>query len=1036
MEVTTQTTFHNREIMLPNYQPTYFRRVQRQFRNRRHCRFGNRHQIVLAMFIFSVLATDYVSAQQSDLFPQSTMVFPVFPRGEYYMGLQLLRDGNTNAAIQGFGTAIRLGSQINNNRGIDSVPSMVMLGECFYQQGNLGAALDQFDAALELSISQSVWLSAVQPKPPAGEFSPPQPKGITWYNSVRGSRLPAYSNRWPIVLVTPGLYLTTPSGITMLSGDIYTIDALEILRCQAFALRRRWMILGPLASKFPLTQSIGALFGPPAPNLSPPIEASLAICQAYALLASGESGQAEKIFKAYVTMSGGMDHGTTALGLMGLADLAASKNDFAAATRLLLESTVIAARLVQYEHITEAISELSGIAAAQRDSTAIPIFRQIGNWANGRSSLLIAQSMASMIENQIAVGDIVSANLVFSEAAAIRSARDVYVPRIESKFLFSTAEIAAIEGDIVDAKRFTEQAMALITNPIPASSGIPRIYRLRLWENLARNGQIDRQTAFSVAAIILADPSEADWNLDPLGCLSWLSIDKLTAYDLAIQLSLRKKDTAALLNLVDQSQRHLIHKVTPLGGRLQSIRMLFHADGNMLPANAAKDAVRLKAAYPEIQTLAQSMEQLLKSIHAQPMELNKTHWSKDYAHLWNQASILSAKQEAAMWRVALSRDAITQVFPPAVDLAALKKELPEGDVAICIFPAEDHIQGLLISRTEEKYWQSIKSEQFASMLQLLLKQIGVFDKDPQSNPAWAKKEWEKTSADFYNLLFPKDIQKSLSKSKRVFIVPTANVWYLPFEMLPLDPTKSPAPWISGRRVVYLPTLGFIPRCLAETQIQKTRLLVVSDKNFFAIDDRQNRQFVEELLTSAPMAYDITLGKTDEQFQESQGARFQASRVIVATKQTLEYPAVFSPFAYDWKMPSGTLSSWMTLPLGGPRDVILPGLTLTGHETLSSEIFQLACSMMANGTKSIMISRWPVGGASTHHFVSDYQRELDFIPASEAFQRSMFDLWATDLDAATEPILDFKPGAPNIVKGAYPIFWSTYMQIGDTNPKNP
>ncbi len=952
------------------------------------------------------------------------------------MAREWLRDGNTNAGIQDFIATIRLGSQVNNRRGIDAVPSMVLLGECYYQQGNLAAALEQFDAALELSIAQATWLGAVEPMPAVGELSPPQPKGISWYTSARGTRLPAYTNRWPIVITFPGLYLTTPSGIAIPAGEVYTIDALEILRVQAFALRRRWMILGPLASKFPLTQSIGALFGPPAPNLSPPVEASLAICQAYSLLAAGESGQAEKIFRSYVTTTGGLDHNTTALALIGLADLAASKNDFASATQLLLESTVVAARLSQYDHMTEAVRTLSAIAAAQRDRTAIPIFRQIGLWAKGKSAMLIAQSMASMIETQVAVGDLDSAATVFKEATAIRSARDVYLPRMEAQFLHSASLMAAASNNIPDAMKFSEQAIMMATSASPVSFSSHRIFRARLWENLFRNGQFDRQTAFAVVGLILAEPNEADWKLDPLDCLAWLSLDKVTAYDAAIQLLLRKKDTAALVNLVDQSQRHLFHKMTPLGGRLQSIRMLFHAERDLLPASAAKDAVKLKADYPDVQQLGQSIEQAVRGFQLHPMEFNKTKWTKDFNQLWNQTANMSALQEAAMWRIALSREPVAQAFPPAVDLVALRKELGEGDAALCIFPAEGNMHGFFISRTEEKYWQSISTDQFSSMLQLLLSQIGIFDKDPQANKAWEKKEWEKTSADFLTTLFTKEILKNLSKTKRLFIVPTGNAWYLPFEMLPLDPAKGPAPWISARRIVYLPSLGFITRCLTPSPPQKTKLLVVSEKSFFSIDERQNRQFVDDLLATIPTNHEIPIGRADENLQDSKGARLQTTRVIVAAKQKLENPATFAPFAYDWTSQSGALSNWLVLPLGGPREMIMPGVTLAGHETLSNEAFLLACSMMANGTKSILISRWPVRGASSHHVISDYQKELDFIPSSEALQRSIFDLWATDLDAATEPVLDFKPGAPNVVKGTYPIFWSTYMQIGDTNPKSP
>jgi tetratricopeptide (TPR) repeat protein len=991
--------------------------------------------LLAAMVAYATLPTPSVLGQVNTI-ERTTVGFPVFPRAEYYLARELLRDGNTIGAVDGFTTAIRLGSQVNNQRGIDAVPSMVMLGECYYQQGNLAAALEQFDAALELSISQSAWINAVQPLPPAAEFVPPLTKGINWYTSVRNTRLPAFSNRWPIVLTFPGLLLTTPSGIVLPVNEIYTIDALEVLRVQALALRRRWMILGPIAPKLPFTQTVSAAFGPPSPSLSPPIEAGLAVCQAYALLANGESAQAEKVFRSYVSLQGALDHDLTPLALMGLADMACNKNDFKMGSQLLLESTIVSARLIQHDLIAEAIGKLSAIASSQRDATSVPMFRQIAQWAKGRSALLIFQSMAGLLETHIALGDMATARAILQEAAPVRTARDIFLPRIESSFLYSNAQLAATDRDVASAQKMAEQAIAMLTNPTPQSSASHRIYQLRLWEKLFRNGQFDRQTAAGLMNLVLAESTDLDWQLAPLDCLAWQCLDKLSAYDIGIASLLRRKDPKLISLLVDQSQRHLYHLATPLGGRLQSTRMLFYADRSLLPSNAAKDIVKLKGDYPEIVRGSKSFEQMLAAIRAAPIEMQPSRWPEDMESTWNQAAALQSAQEAMIWQVALSRNNLPQAYPPPVDLDWIKNELQEGDVAFVLFPSENNFHGVLISRTGMKYWQSISIEKYTTLLQKLLNQMGIFDKDPQANPAWNKKEWETTAAEICQAMFPNDVQKELASSKRLFIVPTGKAWYLPFEVLPLDANKGPTPWLSSRRVVYVPTLGLIQRCLASTPVQPTRLLVVSDKRFFSSDEPQNRLFMDEIVGSAPVNYEVSVQDSKKKFQDSRGARFQPSQVVVAVRQNLDIPAAFSPFAYDQLSPGGKLAAWSSVPLGAPQEVILPGLSLAGGGTPGNDVFQLACSMMANGSRSILISRWPVGGASSKLAIRGYQRELEFSPASEAIQRSLFDLWATDLDAANEPVLDYKPGSPKIVKGSQAIFWATYMQIGDTNPAKP
>ena len=44
--------------------------------------------------------------------------------------------------------------------------------------------------------------------------------------------------------------------------------------------------------------------------------------------------------------------------------------------------------------------------------------------------------------------------------------------------------------------------------------------------------------------------------------------------------------------------------------------------------------------------------------------------------------------------------------------------------------------------------------------------------------------------------------------------------------------------------------------------------------------------------------------------------------------------------------------------------------------------------MASGSRSILLSRWPVAGQSTFDLVREYVQELPFVPAAEAWQRSV------------------------------------------------
>ncbi len=966
--------------------------------------------------------------------PPTTIGFPVFPRAEYYLGRELLRDGNTADAIPGFATTIRLSSQVANRRSIDSVPSLVMMGECYYLQGNLAAALEQFDAALKLSMASSAWLAGVQPTTYGGELSPPPSKGITWYTSTRSSRLPAYMNRWPIVLTVPGLFLAMPSGIVLPAGEIYTIDALEVLRTQALALRRRWMILGPLAPKIPLTQQLAKFYSNWPADLPIPLQGGLGVCKAYALLAAGDVAQAEALFQANVTIAEGLDHDTTPLALMGMADLVAQRGELQAAAKILLESTIVSARLTHYEHIAEAVQTLAAIAASQRDPTFIPIARQIAVWARKRSSLLIASSLEAIVEASLGMGDLVTAKAALNDATAIRSARDVMLPRIEAKFLHATALMAAVEGNAELAEKWTRQALATMVGANPMSTGFPRVYQMRAWALMLSNNTLDRQTALSLAPSLLAEPTEVDWQLDPLQCLAWLSTDKSSFLQQWLQLSLAKSDATSIAALVDAAQREQFLKNCVLGGRVQAARTFFHGDAGLLNGLGSKEALRLSTAYPDIVAAAEQMAQLVEWIRQGGLRFDMTRFSRDEQQRWRTLANMVNAQEARMWAMALSRDPYPIAFPPAFELEAIQKSLGDKDVVVCLFPTDDFIRGIRISKTDIASWQGMATRDFANNSKKLMDQIAAFDGDPQNNPEWGKRNWEATTDVLALGLFPGEVKRGLAGANRLLLVPTGSLWYFPFELLPIDAGK-PDRWIAKRQIAYAPTLGSVLALLRPTQVKNSTILVSTEKGFFStLDDQEHRRSVDSILATSPATMEIAVEKVTAQTLNSLRGRILPDRAVVAVKQSFGSPQTLAPLGYDIGPNRNSLSQWLNLPLAVPQEVANIGMAPAMSEMNGDDLFQAACVFLASGTKSVLLTRWPVRGNSSSIMLQRYLMELDFISASQALQRALFELWAAKLPVTNEPRLPARPGgAGGVVEGNLPFFWATYMQIGDTAP---
>ena len=129
------------------------------------------------------------------------------------------------------------------------------------------------------------------------------------------------------------------------------------------------------------------------------------------------------------------------------------------------------------------------------------------------------------------------------------------------------------------------------------------------------------------------------------------------------------------------------------------------------------------------------------------------------------------------------------------------------------------------------------------------------------------------------------------------------------------------------------------------------------------------------------------------------------------------------------------SSWLTLPWGGPREIALPGFHTPAESALGrkgdgSELFLAACALMADGTRTAILSRWTVGGQSTRDLMRDAMMEMEHKSAAEAWQRAVQLLRVKKVDPRTEPRL---AEAPELAPGNHPLLWSGYLLIDAGDP---
>jgi hypothetical protein len=144
------------------------------------------------------------------------------------------------------------------------------------------------------------------------------------------------------------------------------------------------------------------------------------------------------------------------------------------------------------------------------------------------------------------------------------------------------------------------------------------------------------------------------------------------------------------------------------------------------------------------------------------------------------------------------------------------------------------------------------------------------------------------------------------------------------------------------------------------------------------------------------------------------------------------PFGWSPMKLDAGKPGSTLADLMSLPWAGPQQVVFPGFHTPAEYALKrggtgEEVFLTVCGLMASGCRTVLLSRWRVGGQSTVELMREFVQELPHEPAAVAWQRSVQLASDRVIDPGAEPRLRSGVAADGL-KGSHPFFWAGYMLV--------
>jgi hypothetical protein len=136
----------------------------------------------------------------------------------------------------------------------------------------------------------------------------------------------------------------------------------------------------------------------------------------------------------------------------------------------------------------------------------------------------------------------------------------------------------------------------------------------------------------------------------------------------------------------------------------------------------------------------------------------------------------------------------------------------------------------------------------------------------------------------------------------------------------------------------------------------------------------------------------------------------------------------------------TLADWLVLPLAAPEYIVLPGfhsaaesaLRAKGAAANGEDLFVATTSLLAAGSRTLLISRWRPGGQTSYDLVREFVQELPYMSPAAAWQRSVLLASDREIDPAVEPRVDHD-AAKAPPSASHPFFWAGYMLVDSGTP---
>ena len=947
--------------------------------------------------------------------------------GDFASGLEI--------ASQEYRGGIRAGAQ----RWIDSIAAAMAVGEAHYELGRFREAVAAYDEALLLWATHGDWLLAVQfPAQPLRGLA--QPRVATWGRSQRPTAPAAIPEPLSIRQGGADPQQVLKQGGVLTAPVNFPIRPQEIVRALVIALYRRAEILGDLAREgAALDEAAKALARRPAPPnhwSQSWIDVALGVAQ----WAQGKADLATPLLTRGLIAANQFDHPLTCWALIVLGRIALDTDQPAQAAKYFEEATYTAADYGDARALEEAF-RLAFAARMALGSGGPPTgFDAAADWARQTLPALRARLLAMQAEALAVAGSLKAATAALGDLDGRLMRSDFGRGSCGVQAAYAAAVVNYRSGDVAAGDADLDRALAL------ARARSPRLFQTGRLVELVLGGATtisDRQ-ADALFAKLLGDPAPREFAVDPTATLAAISAPRREAFEAWLGPASRRGHDA-LLAAAEARQRSLWLAAQPLGGRRTAFETLATADPDALPRAAAARRAALLARHPDYARILDEAARLGPALAASLL----ADAAADKA-AWEAAAALALRQRKFVAALAAGREPTTFDFPPLDPPAELRRRLPDRHLMLSFQWTPAGLVGALESNARVATWQVKRPGVLAKEIASLVKEIGVVDAvAPVSTERLLESQWPAAAERVERLLFENSKIALGAGVEELVIVPDGLLWYLPFELLPVGSARDAAADDAARR----PAGGTLLRDACRIRYAPTRGLALRQFEPAAHAGPLGVHAVRLHRGDRPEVGAAVVARFAEAFDRvvplaAGSALLEAAlcdRLVLCDELGGDGPLAERPLAVGVSgKPTFTFGDWLDPPAKRPRVVIVPGLQTAMADGLAKpparpgeDLFLAATDLLAAGARTVVVSRWRMGGKLGIDMIEEFLRDLpadaaaeDAAPrsrAAESWQR------AVDVAMAEEPDVAREPRVKQVVEAVlpdarHPFFWAGYMLV--------